>query len=72
MFNALLLTQQPDRKTLAELVPMDEARLPAGDVTVRVEYSTLNYKDALAVTGRGAIVRSWPMVPRPVTASASL
>jgi len=63
MFNALLLTQQPDRKTLAELMPMDEARLPAGDVTVRVEYSTLNYKDALAVTGRGAIVRSWPMVP---------
>jgi acrylyl-CoA reductase (NADPH) len=63
MFNAILLTQQPDRKTRAELGPLDEARLPPGDVTLRVEYSTLNYKDALAVTGRGAVVRNWPLVP---------
>jgi acrylyl-CoA reductase (NADPH) len=63
MFNALLLTQLPDRKTHAELGPLDDARLPPGDVTVRVEYSTLNFKDALAVTGRGAVVRSWPLVP---------
>jgi acrylyl-CoA reductase (NADPH) len=63
MFNALLLSQLPDRKTHAEFGPIDDARLPAGDVTVRVEYSTLNFKDALAVTGRGAVVRSWPLVP---------
>lgn len=63
MFQALLLTQGPDKKTIATYGPLDEAQLPAGDVDVRVEYSTLNYKDALAVTGRGAIVRSWPMVP---------
>lgn len=42
---------------------MEPARLPPGDVTVRVEYSSLNFKDTLAVTGRGAIVRKWPLVP---------
>lgn len=62
MFQALLLTQN-DKKTIATLGPLDEARLPAGDVTVRVEYSSLNFKDALAITGRGAIVRQWPLVP---------
>jgi len=38
-------------------------QLPAGDVTVRVEFSTLNYKDALALTHHGPVVRQWPMVP---------
>jgi acrylyl-CoA reductase (NADPH) len=42
---------------------VDEARLPEGDVTVRVAYSTLNYKDALAITGKGPVVRNFPMVP---------
>ncbi len=42
---------------------MDESQLPPGDVTVRVEYSTLNYKDALAITGKGPVVRHFPMVP---------
>ena len=37
--------------------------MPAGDVTVRVEYSTLNYKDALAITGKGPVVRQFPLVP---------
>ena len=63
MFKALLLTQSEDRKTGAALVDMDDDRLPDLAVTVDVDYSTLNYKDALAITGRGAIVRSWPMVP---------
>lgn len=62
MFQALLLTQD-DRKTVATLGPLEESRLPAGDVTVRVAYSSLNFKDALAVTGRGAIVKHWPLVP---------
>ncbi|HEX5683491.1 MAG TPA: MDR family oxidoreductase [Ideonella sp.] len=62
MFKALMLTQH-DKQTQATLVDLDEAALPPGDVRVRVDYSSLNYKDALAVTGRGAIVRSWPMVP---------
>jgi acrylyl-CoA reductase (NADPH) len=48
----------------AALQDVDEARLPAdGDVTVAVEYSTLNYKDALALTNKGPVVRKWPMVP---------
>jgi acrylyl-CoA reductase (NADPH) len=62
MFKAIFLTRA-ESGTHAELVDLDEAQLPDGEVDVRVEYSTLNYKDALAVTGRGAIVRSWPMVP---------
>jgi acrylyl-CoA reductase (NADPH) len=62
MFRALYLTQE-GKATRAELRELDEAMLPAGDVDVRVEWSTINYKDALAVTGKGAIVRKWPMVP---------
>jgi acrylyl-CoA reductase (NADPH) len=63
MFRALMLSQDGDKKTQAELVQLDDAQLPEGDVTLRVEYSSLNYKDALAVTGRGAIVKKWPLVP---------
>jgi len=62
MFDAIVLTQQ-DKKTVATLSRLDESQLPEGDVLVRVAHSTLNYKDALAITGRGAIVRNWPMVP---------
>lgn len=62
MFNAIFLTQE-GKATKAELRAMRESELPAGDVDVRVEWSTINYKDALAVTGKGAIVRKWPMVP---------
>ncbi len=63
MFKAILLSQTEDKLTRAELLDLDESRLPDRDVTVAVEYSTLNFKDALAITGRGAIVRSWPLVP---------
>lgn len=63
MFEAILLTRGDDGRTHAELTALDESSLPDRDVTVDVAYSTLNYKDALAITGRGAIVRSWPMVP---------
>jgi acrylyl-CoA reductase (NADPH) len=62
MFNAIYLTQE-GKATKAELRPVDESELPAGDVDVRVAYSTINFKDALAITGRGAIARKWPMVP---------
>ena len=54
MFQALLLTQDDAGQTVATLGPLADDRLPAGDVTVRIDYSSLNYKDALAVTGRGA------------------
>jgi acrylyl-CoA reductase (NADPH) len=62
MFKAILLTQE-GKTTRATLTQLDESQLPPGDADVRVEYSTLNYKDALAVTGRGPVVRNWPMVP---------
>lgn len=47
----------------ATLRDIDEAQLPEGNVTVRVSHSTLNYKDALAITGRGPVVRKFPLVP---------
>lgn len=59
---ALILEQQGD-KTLATLQPVDETLLPEGEVTVEVDYSSLNFKDALAITGKGKIVRQFPMVP---------
>jgi acrylyl-CoA reductase (NADPH) len=62
MFKALMLEQREGR-THAALVDLDESALPADPVTVRVEWSSLNFKDALAVTGRGAIVKRWPLVP---------
>ena len=60
MFKALLL-EKGDAFSAA-VKEVDEAGLPAGDVTVKIEYSTLNYKDGLAITNRGPVVRSWPMV----------
>lgn len=45
------------------LVSLEDDRLPPGAVTVRIAYSTLNYKDALAITGKGAVIRQFPMVP---------
>lgn len=60
MFNAIQLTKSDD--FAVQLTELDEAQLPQGDVTVRVEYSTLNYKDALAITNRSPVVRNWPMV----------
>ena len=60
MFNALVLENNPAFHASVQAV--DEARLPPGDVTVAVDYSTLNYKDGLAITNAGPVVRQWPMV----------
>lgn len=62
MFNAILI-EKTDDDYQANLKALEEAQLPEGDVTVRVSYSTLNYKDGLAITGRGPVVRTFPMVP---------
>ncbi|MDP2251489.1 MAG: MDR family oxidoreductase [Hydrogenophaga sp.] len=63
MFKALVITK-PETGYRCDLTELDEAQLPAsGDVTVRVAYSTLNYKDGLAITGKSPVVRSFPMVP---------
>ncbi|MGI2025827.1 MDR family oxidoreductase [Endozoicomonas acroporae] len=62
MFKALVLKQQ-DNNTVASIEQLDESTLPAGDVIVAVDYSSLNYKDGLAITGKGKIIRDFPMVP---------
>jgi acrylyl-CoA reductase (NADPH) len=62
MFRAILITKT-DAGQSAQVTELDEGQLPDGDVTVRVEYSTINYKDGLAITGKGPVVRKFPMVP---------
>lgn len=62
MFKAILIERDPAGYR-AEVHSLEEAQLPGGDVTVRVAHSTLNYKDALAITGKGPVVRNFPMVP---------
>jgi len=62
MFKAILIDKSDDQQQVS-LETLDETRLPEGDVTVRVVCSTLNYKDALAITGKGPVVRHFPMVP---------
>lgn len=62
IMRAILIDKSED-EYLVELTDVDEARLPDGDVTIDVEYSTLNYKDSLALTGESPVVRRFPMVP---------
>lgn len=62
MFKALLV-EKDEHGCQANIRELAESSLPEGDVTVDIEYSTLNYKDALAITGKGSIVRAFPMVP---------
>lgn len=61
-FKALLVTQQ-DGKFDATIQQLDPASLPPGEVLIRVAYSSLNYKDGLAVTGKPGVIRKYPMVP---------
>jgi acrylyl-CoA reductase (NADPH) len=63
MFRALVVDKDAEGKTLASVQEVDEARLPAGDVTVAVEYSTVNYKDGLCMGSGGGLVKVWPHVP---------
>jgi acrylyl-CoA reductase (NADPH) len=61
-FKALVL-RQDDQKTISRIETLSDADLPLGDVLVGVEYSSLNYKDGLAITGKGKIVRQFPLIP---------
>ncbi len=60
MFKALLL--QKNESFQASLASLEESALPAGDVTIEVAYSTLNFKDGLAICNKSPVVRLWPMV----------
>src|SRR5260221_3606456 len=62
VFKALYLTKGEGSEFSARVAQVDEKDLPEGDVTLRVEYSTINYKDALAIANASPIVRKWPMV----------
>jgi acrylyl-CoA reductase (NADPH) len=62
MFNGILI-EKDDQGYRAAVKYIDESVLPEGDITVNVSHSTINYKDALAITGKGPVVRNFPMVP---------
>ena len=61
-FKAIILNQD-DNKTVAAIEQLHLSDLPEEDVLVEVAYSSLNYKDGLAVTGKGKVISRWPMVP---------
>jgi acrylyl-CoA reductase (NADPH) len=61
-FSAILIDKSESGQTVG-LTSLDESQLPAGDVSIDVEYSTLNFKDGLAITGKSPVVRKFPMVP---------
>jgi acrylyl-CoA reductase (NADPH) len=62
MFKAIVIDKQDGTQSVKS-VDLDDAQLPDAPVTVRVEYSTVNYKDGLAITGKSPVVRKFPMVP---------
>src|SRR5437868_12179944 len=61
-FTALVL-HEADGKVAPRIERLDASALPAGDVTVAVEYSTLNYKDGMILQGLGRLVRTYPHIP---------
>jgi acrylyl-CoA reductase (NADPH) len=63
MFNALMVRKEGDEKPVASVEEISEDQLPEGDVTVAVEYSTVNYKDGLCIGPGGGLVRTYPHVP---------
>ncbi len=63
MFRALVVEKDEAGKTSAAVQELDDARLPEGEVTVAVDFSTLNYKDGLCIGSGGGLVRVWPHVP---------
>ena len=63
MFDALVVEKTDDGKTVAQVRQIEETDLPEGDVTVAVEFSTLNYKDGLCIGPGGGLVKTYPHVP---------
>ena len=62
MFNAIVIDKPDDNQTVS-VTTFEQDALPEGDVLVKVDFSTINYKDALAITGASPVVRKFPMVP---------
>ncbi len=62
MFKAIVISKADDKQQCV-VRDANETELPEGDVTIKVDYSTINYKDGLAITGKAPVVRKFPMVP---------
>lgn len=62
-FKAILVSRDEDKNQSVDVVDMTENELMEGDVTVKVEATTVNYKDGLAITGKAPVIRRWPLVP---------
>ena len=62
-FRAIQVSRDQDKKQSVDIVNLTEGDLMEGDVTVKVEATTVNYKDGLAITGKSPVIRHWPMVP---------
>ena len=62
MFNALMARKDADAQTI-QLQSINDSDLPTSGVDIDVDYSTINYKDALAVTAASPIIRSYPLIP---------
>ena len=63
MFNALVLNRIEDQKATGEVKEINISDLSEGDVLVKIDYSTINYKDSLAITSSSPIIKNFPMVP---------
>lgn len=63
MFAGVVINKEDDGRQIVAVESIDESQLPEGNVTVDVEYSTINFKDGLAITGTSPVVRSFPMIP---------
>src|SRR6478735_5486946 len=63
MFRGILIEKDATSGQRVSVASLAEAALPAGDVTVRVSHSTINFKDALAITGKSPIAKIFPLVP---------
>lgn len=62
-FKAILVSRDEEKKQSVDIVDMTENELMEGDVTIKVEATTVNYKDGLAITGKAPVIRRWPLVP---------
>ena len=63
MFNSLVLNKTDDQKATGKVEEITVSDLPKGDVLINIDYSTINYKDALAITSSSPIIKNYPMVP---------
>ena len=62
-FKAIVIDRDEEKNQSVAIKTLNQSDLMEGDVTIQVAYSTVNYKDGLAITGKSPVVRRWPMIP---------